>query len=90
MSNDVPEVVVYSKPDCFKCDHTERLFAKHGVRVKHVNVMETKESEEEFRQFASEHNVTTMPLVVVERLGRIWSDLAPSKIEQTSRELLSM
>ena len=90
MSNEIPEVVVYSKPNCFKCDHTERLFAKHGVSVRHINVMETAESEQEFREFASQHNVTTMPLVVVERLDRVWSDLVPSKIEATAKELLEL
>lgn len=87
MSNDIPEVVVYSKPNCFKCDHTERLFAKHGVMVKHVNVMETEQTEKEFREFAAQYNVVTMPLVVVERLDKVWSDLHPSKIEATAKEL---
>jgi len=77
------QVVMYTLPNCVRCDQTKRHFARLGVEVKPVNIME----DEEARLRLKSKGFGQAP--VVELGDEVWSGYEPGRIEAAAKTLLA-
>ena len=81
------KVIVYTKPNCVKCDTTKRALRKFGVEYESRSVMRAGEPTEHMDEMMpwTETCGRTMPIVVVyDDEGQAidaWGDYRRSKIE---------
>lgn len=72
------KVIVYSKPDCVKCNLLKQELEENGIPYLSVDVSQDEESLELLKQY----EFKGLPVVAMDSLKNAWAGFNPDRLEE--------